>query len=434
VRHDFREDGQLTKAARDELRILRTEIKDNDSLMCHAEYHYYKRVGLSVVRLNIVIFCVLLSASPGSGAAGATPAPRIDALPMVNQWTRSVDGPPPAAAAADSTRVVAGWADHFEVFALATGDRDWGLPIPATRVACDGAFCVVANDTDIRGIDLDRHAVRWQQRLSAPLSATPAMRGGWVVLTTATGRVRALQAVDGREVWQFDAGGAVIGAPSINGTRVALSTARHAVTLIDIATGHGLWSKIIDSQPGAPCLGGGVVVIGTDDGRLVTLDDDSGRLRFEYRMGASLTGAPTLDERHVYTVGLDGVLRAFDRGNGAQRWYKNLDTRVANAPTVDGDLVLVPLRNGVVDVRLNDGRVAGRFPGPADDARLRIAVPPIVTGTGATLTVITAWSDVNDTTQWSLTRLAGGARLSTSAWPSPPAAIPGLALTLTPPR
>lgn len=381
--------------------------------------------------MNFIIFVALAATTPGSAATDAVAFPRIDALPMIHHGTERFDGPAPVAAAADTGRLLVGWPDHFDVFDLTTGARAWGLPIAATRIACDDGLCVVADETDVRGIDLNSHTVRWQQRLAAPLGTTPTLRSGWVLLASATGRVRAVQAADGREVWTYDAGSAIVGQPAINGTRVAISTAARTVVLLDLITGRPLWAVRVDSAPAAPCLGGGAVIFGTADGRLITLDDRDGRLRFEYRLGATLTGAPTLDEAHIYAVGLDGVLRAFDRGNGAQRWYKNLETRAAIGPVVDGNLVVVVLRSGVVDVRLSDGRVAGHFASPGPVTTLRLPVPPIVAGAGRELAVLTVSSDVSTTDAWSLTRITGGARLATATWPS---ALPGLPLTLTPPR
>jgi outer membrane protein assembly factor BamB len=192
--------------------------------------------------------------------------------------------------------------------------------------------------------------------------------------------------------------------------------------------GQPVWTVALERQPGAPRLGGGSVMVGIEGGHLVVLDDASGRVRFETRTGGNVTGAPALDEKHIYEVGQDGVLRAFDRSNGAQRWYGNLATRASDGPFVDGDLVFVPLRTGAVDVRLSDGKAAVQLPAPGTD---RLPMPPIVAGSGSSLSVMTVSYNLSDTSKWSLVRYATAPPLPTSARP---ATIPGFALTLSPPR
>ena len=170
-------------------------------------------------------------------------------------------------------------------------------------------------------------------------------------------------------------------------------------------------------------------MVGTDNGRLVILDDRDGRFRFEARTGANVTGAPALDEELIYTAGQDGVLRAFDRGNGAQRWYANLATRASDGPFVDGDLVFVPLRTGAIDVHLNSGKPAVQLAAPGPD--VRVPLPPLVAGHGATLSIVTVSYELADSVKWSMTRYAAAAPIAPTATP---ALIPGLALTLTPPK
>jgi len=376
------------------------------------------------VAIKITVFAALAAAAVSDEGAPR----RIDALPLTKAWTQTIDGPAPVAAAANAAHLVAGWPDHLDVFLLESGAKEWSLPVPSTRVACDDMFCVAADDSAIRAIDLARRAVRWEQSLDRPLSATPSLRSGWVLLATANGVVRALRATDGQPVWSFDAGAALSGAASINGNQVAIATAGAKISLLNLLNGQPLWTRTLEQQPGAPRLGGGAVMVGVEGGRLVILDEADGRIRFETRTGGNVTGAPALDEKHIYEVGQDGVLRAFDRGNGAQRWYANLATRASDGPYVDGDLVFVPLRTGAIDVRLTDGKAAVSLPAPGTD---RLPMPPIVAGAGPSLSVVTVSYNLADTSKWSLIRYAAAPPLAITARP---AKIPGLPLTLTPPR
>lgn len=397
--------------------------------MGHAKCHYYNDVRWSVLAGKVIFFLLISAAVVTAVPADSRPL-RVDALPLAKAWTQTVEGQAPVAAAASATRLVAGWADHLDVFRLDTGEKEFSLPVPAVRVACEAEVCVVADARTVRVVDLSRRAVVWQRPLDAPLGQTPTVRSGWVILASQVGGVRALQLTDGREVWTFNAESALTGPPSINGNQLVIASAAARVTLLDLSNGRPVWTVTLDAMPGAPRLGGGRVLVGTDEGRLVILDAVDGRTRFETRTGGTVTGAPSLDEHHIYSVGQDGVLRAFDSDNGAQRWYGNLATRAADGPQVDGDLVFVPLRTGAVDVRSNDGKSAAQIPAPGTSTT-RLPLAPIVAGAGASLSLLTVSYDLNDIGKWTAIRYASGARLSPTARP---AKIPGLALTLTAPR
>lgn len=370
-----------------------------------------------------------MSAALGAAAPPDRPPARIDALPLAKTWSKTIEGTAPAAASAASTHLLAGWADHFDMFLLETGEKDWGLPIPATRAACEASFCVVADDATVRGVDLASRTVKWQRALEAAPGISPVLRQGWVILATKAGAVRALQAVDGREVWTFDGGKPLTAAPSINGNQLILADSAGTLTLLDLANGKPLWTVELGVELGVPRLGGGRVAVGTGNGRLLILDELTGRVRFETRTGGNVTGAPTLDDENFYAVGLDGVVRAFDRSNGAQRWYGNLATRASAGPYVDGDLIFVPLRTGAVDVRLNNGKPIVQLAAPGS-ATSRLPVAPILTGAGAGLSIVTISYDLNDVGKWTLVRHSPAAPIALSAMPSP---IPGLALKLTEP-
>lgn len=387
--------------------------------------HYYSGVRSSVVAFNIIVSAVLAAAAPADPAVS-----RIEALPLAKSWTKTVEGPAPVAGAASATRFLAGWADRLDVFRIDTGEKEWSLPIPALRATCEAEFCVVADDRNVRGIDLTRRAVSWQRPIDGPLGHAPTLRSGWVILAGQTGAVRALQAIDGRDVWSFSAGAPLTGPASINGNQLVIAAASANVTLLDLSTGHPVWTVTLDHAPGAPRLAGERVFVGTEGGRMIVLDALDGRNRFETRTGSNLTGAPALDDKLIYSAGQDGVLRAFDRGNGAQRWYGNLPTRASDGPRVDGDLVFVPLRNGAIDVRLNSGKPVIAIPAPGNNTT-RFPMAMIAAGQGATLSLLTVSYDVTDLTKWSLLRYASGGPIATSALP---ARLPGLALPLTAPR
>lgn len=378
-----------------------------------------------------------------AGAAGLHAFPSVNsrfvspaALPLRHAWTIEQDGLPPVALAVSSGGwIVAGFDDSVRVFSTATGDALGTLPLPASQLACDAAACVAGNDAAVRSIDLARRVVRWQRQVPTALAFAPVLRSGWVFLTATDGRVVALRDADGAEVWSAATGAALTGPPSVDGDRLVVATSDSRVLVLDVLTGRTLWTYYTDARPLVPRIGGGLVLVGTTARDLLWINALTGKLRFPRRTGSNVVGAPALDDDFVYTVGQDGVLRAFDRGNGAQRWYANLPTRPEEGPLADGEMTLVSLHDGRIFGYLpsNAGqRVAVQVaPDGGGDGAKRLPVPPLVSGSGAQLTLLSVVANVADNSKWWASLTRAGATLSLTDLP---ALVPGLRLTLTAPR
>lgn len=360
------------------------------------------------------------------------------ALPFAFLWTREYPGTPPiTAAVSDGGWLVAGFADHLEMVSLATGEPVGTLPLPAPRLDCDAVICVVADDDFVRAVELTKRTVRWQKAAPGPLAFAPTLRSGWVFLTTKDGHIAALRDTDGVEVWRFDAKSPLTGPVSIDGDRMAIATADATLTMLDLRTGRAIRrTEIFSGTPGSPRLGGGVVYLGTENRDLLFIDATSGKpTGAPQRPGATVVGAPALDEHLIYTIGQDGVLNAFERGNGALKWHAELPTRPALVgPIVTDHLVIVGLRTGAFQIFLADGdgkkpAASIAAPGTADNP-FRLQVPPMVAGSGRATRLVTVSVDVGDSSKWSAAVTAAAAKLPISDLP---ATIPGLALKLTDP-
>jgi outer membrane protein assembly factor BamB len=84
------------------------------------------------------------------------------------------------------------------------------------------------------------------------------------------------------------------------------------------------------------------VVVGTRANRVYSLRPDRARVRWQWKVGADVAGAPVADDEHIYFAALDNVLRAVDRNNGNLRWTARLPSRPAGKALRTGDVVIVP--------------------------------------------------------------------------------------------
>ena len=100
----------------------------------------------------------------------------------------------------------------------------------------------------------------------------------------------------------------------------------------------------------APVYSSGVLYVADYEGRLVTVDAESGRKTMDLDTEQPFSGGPGLDDERIYMGTIDGRVVAYDRQNGAELWNAQVSSEVL-APPASAD--------GIVVVRCIDGRVFG---------------------------------------------------------------------------
>ena len=136
----------------------------------------------------------------------------------------------------------------------------------------------------------------------------------------------------------------------------------------------------------------GVVYVTTEYGELVALDARSGGVLWRQKVGAAISGAPTVAGDAVYVTGRDATAWAVRTSDGKVLWTTSGTRDVAgwmgvSAPAVDGDLVVFPFASGqllAVDRASGETRwsanVAGRRPGRAITAIRDMTGDPVIAG------------------------------------------------------
>lgn len=100
----------------------------------------------------------------------------------------------------------------------------------------------------------------------------------------------------------------------------------------------------------APAWSSGTLFAADHEGRLLSIDADSGRSKWELKTGQAFSGGPGLDDQHIYMGTIDGRVIAYDRTSGAELWNSQVSSEVLTPPAS---------ADGVVAVRSLDGRVFG---------------------------------------------------------------------------
>lgn len=100
----------------------------------------------------------------------------------------------------------------------------------------------------------------------------------------------------------------------------------------------------------APVHSSGTLFAMDHEGRMLSVDADSGRRNWELKTKQPFSSGPGLDNERIYTGTIDGRVIAYDRTSGAELWNAQVSSEVL-APPASAD--------GIVVVRCIDGRVFG---------------------------------------------------------------------------
>ena len=163
---------------------------------------------------------------------------------------------------------------------------------------------------------------------------TVKVHTGWIVVDS-FGQVQRLDR-EFAPVWSapYEAGGGIYRGAVIDGERVLVSTARDQVSALNLSTGEWVWSYRRDvartsmelailGSP-APVVGDGVVFAGFSDGVLVGLDPQTGRLRWEARVGdgqfPDIEAEPVLVDGVLIAAAFDGPIVGLDPNTRRILW------------------------------------------------------------------------------------------------------------------
>ncbi|MDB5070549.1 MAG: Pyrrolo-quinoline quinone [Candidatus Eremiobacteraeota bacterium] len=175
--------------------------------------------------------------------------------------------------------------------------------------------------------------------------------------------------------WRFRAGGAIHGSPVVAGGVVYVGSSDGKLYALDARTGSEKWSRALGSPVSStPAIADGVVFVQTHAGRVVALHARSGApmwshdggkavaLPWGHESGDLYASSPTLAAGMLLIGGGDGALYALDAKSGRERWHLTTRGRVRSSPAVHAGRVFVGSFDGdVYAADLASGKLVWRF-------------------------------------------------------------------------
>ncbi|QDC11559.1 quinoprotein [Oceanicola sp. D3] len=238
-----------------------------------------------------------------------------------------------------------------QVSAVSTqGELIWATDVtPArdrTQDASGGGLALAGNTLyvatgygELLALDTATGGLRWRQKFDGPVQGTPTVSGGTVYVVSRDSRAVAVDASNGRLKWEMP--GTPTPSVMVGGAGPALS-ARHVIFPFGSAevmgalkqSGLRTWSENIAGErrgraytgyadvTGDPVVAGDTVYIGTQSGRTVALDINSGERRWTSLNGAYSPVWPAGGS--VFMVSDASQLLRLDAATGKTIWSVKL--------------------------------------------------------------------------------------------------------------
>jgi len=212
-------------------------------------------------------------------------------------------------------------------------------------------------------VRLDDGQQVWRVKTERALSGGVGTDGRTVVVGTAKGDVFALDAADGKPLWQAKVSSEVIAPPAVGPGIVVVRSGDHRLTAFEVVGGKRKWTY---QRPGTPLSLRAVasplvvekyVFVGFPGGKLIAVNADNGAPLWEGTVAlpkgatelervADVTSVPVIDGRMICAAAFQGRVSCFDLGNGNLMWSRDMSSSAGLS--IDSRYVYVVDDKGVV--------------------------------------------------------------------------------------
>lgn len=183
----------------------------------------------------------------------------------------------------------------------------------------------------------------WKAGAKARITGGPGFGSDTVLLGTDQGVVIAYAAADGRELWRARVSSEILSPPQRSGNTVVVRALDGKLFGINATNGNRTWvyDRSVPSLTlrgtSRPVIEDDIVISGFDGGRLVSLELDSGRVLWETRVAVSqgrseleqmvdIDSEPVIVDGVIYVVTFQGQLSAVELESGRLLWSREVSS------------------------------------------------------------------------------------------------------------
>lgn len=265
---------------------------------------------------------------------------------------------------------------------LEDGRERWSVDTDLTTTggtaAADGIVVIADRLGQVVALDQNDGKERWRTVVSSQVLAPALIEQGLVVIQSQDGRLHGLDAGNGKQRWLHTA---TVPALSLHGTgrpvafrnAVLSGFANGRVVAVNANDGRLVWEQAVSNPRGrneierlvdvdAPVkIVNGTLVAANYQGRVIAVSLRTGALIWAREL--STYSGIDADSRNVFLTDEDGTVIAMAQGTGATAWKQDkLRGRRLNAPTyIDGMVVVGDFDGYVHWLSADDGHLMARY-------------------------------------------------------------------------
>jgi outer membrane protein assembly factor BamB len=149
----------------------------------------------------------------------------------------------------------------------------------------------------------------------------PAVANGMVYVAFHTGKVYAINAESGAQVWDYDLRSTVSGGVAVGNDTIFVGAANGKLTALDASNGSFKWEFTTKDEVWAtPAVVDGVVYFGSLDHNLYALNAADGSKKWAFPTGGEIASTPLVIQGVIYIGSFDNRFYAVDANTGTQKW------------------------------------------------------------------------------------------------------------------
>lgn len=224
---------------------------------------------------------------------------------------------------------------------IATGSRQWSEPLrttaPTGGFGCTPSIGAGGCATAPAGV---------------AIYGTPAVSPELVYISGYNGKVQAYNSSSLSLRWVYPREGnlkAFVGGLLVAKDKVYSGCSDGKVYALDAATGDEVWEfQTGDKVWATPAIDGDTLFISSFDNNLYALNADDGSLKWKYETEGSLAATPLVYNNTVYVGSLDRYLYALDATSGSFKWKFMGENWFWAQPAVSNNIIYAPNLDGKV--------------------------------------------------------------------------------------
>ena len=212
----------------------------------------------------------------------------------------------------------------------------------------DGKVYAAGSDGKVVALDAASGRQVWSVTVDADIAAGVGADTATVVVASARGTVFAFDAATGKQRWKVKASTEVLSAPAVGSGVVVVRSMDNKIVAYDVESGERRWvvqrtapALVLRAAPGI-VINDGVAFIALPAGRLLAINTATGTARWdapvaeprgatELERVADVSGVPALLGREVCATAYQGRIACVDTGNGSLRWAREFSADVGPA-------------------------------------------------------------------------------------------------------